>query len=51
MNTPNRNPFYQHTLAGPVHFVGRGLHSGRPVSMTLVPADTDTGYVLSLIHI
>ncbi|MEE2730173.1 MAG: UDP-3-O-acyl-N-acetylglucosamine deacetylase [Pseudomonadota bacterium] len=45
MKTSTRTPFYQHTLSGPVHFVGRGLHNGKPVSMTLLPADTDTGYV------
>ncbi|MCM0611436.1 UDP-3-O-[3-hydroxymyristoyl] N-acetylglucosamine deacetylase [Marinobacter sediminum] len=35
----------QCTIAKPVHFVGRGLHSGMPVSMTLRPATADTGYV------
>ena len=40
-----RNPFFQHTLTQPVHFVGRGLHSGKPVSMTLLPAVADFGYV------
>lgn len=34
----------QHTIAVPIHFVGRGLHSGRPVSMTLHPAPADSGY-------
>lgn len=44
-NALKHNPFYQHTLADPVHFVGRGLHNGKPVSMTLLPADADSGYV------
>ena len=45
MNLTQHTPYYQHTLAGPVHFVGRGLHSGKPASMTLLPAETDSGYV------
>lgn len=40
--TPN---YSQRTVAGPIHFVGRGLHSGRPVRMTLLPAEADSGYV------
>lgn len=37
--------FQQHTLAAPVHFVGLGLHTGKPVRMTLLPAAADNGYV------
>jgi len=51
MNTTRLNPFYQHTLSGPVHFVGRGLHTGKAVSMTLLPAETDTGYVFERLDI
>lgn len=51
MNKSQRNPFYQHTLAGPVHFVGRGLHNGKPVSMTLLPAPTDSGYLFERLDV
>lgn len=37
--------YQQHTLAAPIHFVGRGLHTGQPVRMTLLPAKADSGYV------
>ncbi|WP_439133807.1 UDP-3-O-acyl-N-acetylglucosamine deacetylase [Pseudomaricurvus sp.] len=40
------NPNYlQHTLNQPIHFIGRGLHTGKHVSMSLHPAAADTGYV------
>ena len=45
MATRNEHSFYQHTLAHPIHVIGRGLHSGKSVSMTLLPASADTGYV------
>jgi UDP-3-O-[3-hydroxymyristoyl] N-acetylglucosamine deacetylase len=35
----------QHTLKSPIGCVGVGVHSGRRVSLTLVPADIDTGIV------
>ncbi|MCH3950530.1 MAG: UDP-3-O-acyl-N-acetylglucosamine deacetylase [Acidaminococcus sp.] len=35
----------QHTLLGPVSCDGVGLHSGKLVKMTLVPAPVDTGIV------
>ncbi len=35
--------YFQHTLALNLTFVGRGLHSGLPVRMTLQPADPDNG--------
>lgn len=35
----------QHTLAGDVSCDGIGLHSGKPVIMTLKPAPVDTGIV------
>jgi UDP-3-O-[3-hydroxymyristoyl] N-acetylglucosamine deacetylase len=47
----NRQPvaeqskYLQCTIADRVHFIGRGLHSGKPVNMTLLPAPADTGYV------
>lgn len=37
--------YYQHTLAGSFTCVGRGLHSGSPVVMTLTPGEPNTGYV------
>lgn len=51
MNLTQHTPYYQHTLAGPVHFVGRGLHSGKPASMTLLPAETDSGYVFERLDV
>ena len=33
----------QRTIDGPAHAIGIGVHSGRPVRMTLRPADADTG--------
>lgn len=35
----------QHTIASPVSCSGVGLHSGHPVTMTLMPAPPDTGVV------
>lgn len=37
--------YFQHTLALNLTFVGRGLHNGLPVRMTLQPADPDSGIV------
>ena len=34
---------WQTTLRNPVHFMGKGLHSGRMVSMIVEPADINTG--------
>ena len=51
MTNSTRTPFYQHTVAGPIHFVGRGLHNGKPVSMTLLPATTDSGHVFERLDI
>lgn len=45
MNLIQINPFFQHTLARPLYFIGRGLHSGKSVRLTLLPAETDSGYV------
>ena len=36
---------YQHTLKDSVTIIGRGLHSGLQVIMTLMPADANSGYV------
>jgi len=36
---------YQHTIASPISCSGVGLHSGQPVTMTLLPAPPDTGIV------
>ncbi len=35
----------QRTLKKPIHCTGVGLHSGRKVSMTIAPADSDAGIV------
>ncbi|WP_096087048.1 UDP-3-O-acyl-N-acetylglucosamine deacetylase [Agaribacterium haliotis] len=37
--------FYQHTLADSFHCLGRGLHSGMKVSMTVQPGDENSGYI------
>jgi len=42
VNTKN---FYQRTLASEIDCVGIGIHSGAKVSMTLKPAEIDTGIV------
>lgn len=39
-----KDKHYQHTLTQPIHVIGRGLHSGMTVSMTLLPAAEDSGY-------
>jgi UDP-3-O-[3-hydroxymyristoyl] N-acetylglucosamine deacetylase len=36
---------FQHTLKAAIHCTGIGLHSGAKVSMTLKPAEADTGIV------
>lgn len=51
MNSRTRNPFYQHTLARKVDFVGVGLHTGQSVRMTLLPAAADTGYVFERLDV
>ena len=35
----------QRTLASPFSLEGRGLHTGKAVRATLLPAEADTGYV------
>lgn len=44
-NPSTNNTYLQHTLAAPVHFVGRGLHGGNAVRMSLLPAEANSGYV------
>ncbi len=41
---------YQHTIAAPISCSGVGLHSGQPVTMTLLPAPADTGVVFVRKH-
>jgi UDP-3-O-[3-hydroxymyristoyl] N-acetylglucosamine deacetylase len=36
---------YQHTLKDSITIIGRGLHSGLQVIMTLMPAEANSGYV------
>jgi UDP-3-O-[3-hydroxymyristoyl] N-acetylglucosamine deacetylase len=37
--------YFQHTLRENISFAGRGLHSGLRISMTIMPAEPNTGYV------
>ena len=39
---------YQTTLLDRIEFSGIGVHSGQPVSMTLIPAEAGTGIVFSV---
>jgi len=39
---------YQTTLLEKIDFKGIGVHSGQPVSMTLLPSDADTGIVFNV---
>ncbi|MGB0934963.1 MAG: UDP-3-O-acyl-N-acetylglucosamine deacetylase [Alphaproteobacteria bacterium] len=41
----NNTPDCQKTVAGPVEFLGVGLHSGVDITMTLTPAKAGTGIV------
>ncbi len=43
MHMPNHH--FQHTLNGPINFVGPGLHSGLMISMMVQPAPANTGYI------
>jgi UDP-3-O-[3-hydroxymyristoyl] N-acetylglucosamine deacetylase / 3-hydroxyacyl-[acyl-carrier-protein] dehydratase len=36
---------YQHTLKASISITGYGLHTGQPVTLTLNPADINTGYI------
>ena len=45
INTTTSNILLQKTLKGKIHFSGVGVHSGRAVSMSIEPADYDTGIV------
>jgi len=36
---------FQHTISGPLHFSGVGLHTGAMTSATILPADPDSGIV------
>jgi UDP-3-O-[3-hydroxymyristoyl] N-acetylglucosamine deacetylase len=38
---------HQNTINGPITFDGVGVHSGKPVSMTLYPADPGTGIIFN----
>lgn len=42
---PMPSHHFQHTLNGPVDFVGPGLHTGLMISMTVQPAPANTGYI------
>ena len=41
------NVFNQHTLNEQFSFVGRGLHTGLRVIMSVLPAEPNTGYVFT----
>lgn len=36
----------QQTLKAPISFSGKGLHTGKEVTLTILPADVNTGYVI-----
>lgn len=37
------SPYLQHTLAAPVQFTGVGVHTGRTVAVSIVPAEANAG--------
>jgi UDP-3-O-[3-hydroxymyristoyl] N-acetylglucosamine deacetylase len=43
--------FEQKTLSGAIEFEGRGLHTGKPVKMKLLPAPPDHGVVFSRVDL
>lgn len=45
LGNPLRTTVWQQTIAGPVSCTGIGLHSGKPVTLTLRPAVANSGYV------
>ena len=45
INTSTHNIFLQKTLMKKVHFSGVGVHNGRAVTMSIEPAEADTGIV------
>ncbi|MDD9909174.1 MAG: UDP-3-O-acyl-N-acetylglucosamine deacetylase [Ahrensia sp.] len=42
---------YQNTLSGCIELSGVGVHSGKPVSITINPADADTGIVFQRVDL
>ncbi|MEP7454671.1 UDP-3-O-acyl-N-acetylglucosamine deacetylase [Phyllobacterium sp. SB3] len=40
---------FQTTIAAPISVSGAGVHSGAPVTLSFLPADTDTGIVFNVI--
>ncbi|MEG2613302.1 MAG: UDP-3-O-acyl-N-acetylglucosamine deacetylase, partial [Alistipes sp.] len=44
-------PTKQQTLKAPISFSGKGLHTGLKVTMTVNPADADTGIVFRRIDL
>ena len=45
INTTTSNILLQKTIKKKIHFSGVGVHSGRAVSMSIEPAECDTGIV------
>ena len=45
INTTTSDFLLQKTVKRKIHFSGVGVHSGRAVSMSLEPAESDTGIV------
>lgn len=41
----------QNTIAEPIMMSGIGVHSGKPVSLTMMPADADTGIVFNRVDL
>ncbi|KAB0680830.1 UDP-3-O-acyl-N-acetylglucosamine deacetylase [Aureimonas leprariae] len=39
---------YQQTIGGRVDFAGIGVHSGEPVQLSLIPADSDSGILFKI---
>ena len=45
INTKTSNILLQKTIERKIHFSGVGVHSGRAVSMSIEPAESDTGII------
>ncbi|PID78098.1 MAG: UDP-3-O-[3-hydroxymyristoyl] N-acetylglucosamine deacetylase [Deltaproteobacteria bacterium] len=43
MSCQNKDKYYQHTLKKEIHFKGKGVHSGKDVSMVIKPAPPNSG--------
>lgn len=50
-STIKQEKHYQHTLSRPVSFEGIGVHKAESVSLTLLPADVNTGIVFKRVDL